>query len=1324
MKKIRLTIGACLFCIAGFSQTTIISYNSSWKYLDNGSNAGTAWRATLFNDASWASGLAQFGYGDGDETTVVSYGSNSKKKYVTTYFRKQVSIANPAAFANFTLNLKRDDGAVVYVNGTEVFRSNMPTGSISSSTKALGIASDDGATAQVATIAASSFVAGNNVIAVEVHIESNGDADLSFDLQLLANPLPPNQPPVANAGSDQSITLPTSSVNLSGSGSADSDGIINGYAWSQVSGPSTANISSPSAVSTGISGLVQGVYIFRLTVTDDDLATSFDNVQVTVNAAPVNIPPSANAGVDQTITLPASAVTVNGSGSSDPDGTITVYAWSQVSGPSTANISNPSAVSTGISGLVQGVYTFRLTVTDDDLATSFDDVQVTVNAAPVNIPPTANAGVDQTITLPASTVTVNGSGSSDPDGTITVYAWSQVSGPSTANINNPSAVSTGISGLVQGVYTFRLTITDNDLATSFDDIEVTVNAAPVNIPPVANSGSDQTITLPTNSVTVNGGGSSDPDGTINAYAWNQVSGPSSATIVSPSAVNTSITGLIEGTYTFRLSVTDNSNASNTDDMVVTALPAPVLSSYNVISYGNAWKYLDNGSDQGTIWRGAAFNDGSWASGPGQLGYGDGDEATVVSYGPNSAAKYITTYFRKQVSITNPSGYANFTLNVKRDDGIVMYVNGVEVYRNNMPTGTITYTSVATAAASDDGNGIQTVSLAASSFVNGTNTIAVEMHQNAGSSTDLSFDMELIANAPGSVLLTRGPYLQMGNGNAVTLRWRTDVATNSRIAVGTTQGTYPLVANNATVTTEHEVRITGLTPDTKYYYSFGSSTASIQSAASNYFMTAPPASATRKIRIAAYGDCGRNSNGFQSGTLSSYLSQTGSNPAEIMLLLGDNAYDAGTDAEYTSNFFNAYSSSILKNHVLFPSPGNHDYANNSTRQNDHNVPYYNIFTMPTAAECGGTASNTEAFYSYNWGNIHFLSLDSYGRENNATRLYDTLGAQVTWIKNDLNANTSKWTIAYWHHPPYTMGSHNSDSETELVNMRQNFIRILERYGVDMIICGHSHDYERSYLLKNHFGNEASFSVGTHAVSSSSAKYNGTANSCPYQTASGPVNHGTVYVVAGSAGADGGVQAGYPHNALPFSVDDGGMLYFEVEDNRLDAKFIRKDNVVADQFTIVKDAGKNTIVNITSGQQTILTASWTGTYSWSTGATTRSITVSPASSTSYTVTDGSTACLTDQFTVNVSSPLMGKSSKTSMETTAFNVYPTPVKRGESITISGKGNFELGVINEKGQQVKQLKAKERAVLNTADMPAGVYFIRNKQGGKNAVKKIIITD
>ena len=105
-----------------FGQTTLISYNSSWKYLDNGTNQGIAWSGVSFNDASWASGNAQLGYGDGDEATVVSYGGNANKKYITTYFRKIITVTNAASYTGFTLSIKRDDGAVVYINGTERYR--------------------------------------------------------------------------------------------------------------------------------------------------------------------------------------------------------------------------------------------------------------------------------------------------------------------------------------------------------------------------------------------------------------------------------------------------------------------------------------------------------------------------------------------------------------------------------------------------------------------------------------------------------------------------------------------------------------------------------------------------------------------------------------------------------------------------------------------------------------------------------------------------------------------------------------------------------------------------------------------------------------------------------------------------------------------------------------------------------------------------------------------------------------------------------------------------------------------------------------------------
>jgi hypothetical protein len=287
---------------------------------------------------------------------------------------------------------------------------------------------------------------------------------------------------------------------------------------------------------------------------------------------PANIPPVADAGTDQTIQLPTNQVTVDGSGSSDEDGTITTYAWTKISGPATFTITSPSSVSTTITGLVEGTYVFRLTVTDNDGGADTDDITITVQ--PVNVAPTAVAGSDQSITLPTNSVSVNGSSSSDPDGTIASYLWEKLSGPVAYTITNDDEPSTTITGLIAGVYVFRLTVTDDDGATGTDDVQITVNDEPGNISPEAAAGADQVITLPINFVTVNGSASSDPDGTITGYLWTKQSGPATYTITSPATAITTITGLVAGTYIFRLTVTDNDGADHSDDVIIQVNPVP------------------------------------------------------------------------------------------------------------------------------------------------------------------------------------------------------------------------------------------------------------------------------------------------------------------------------------------------------------------------------------------------------------------------------------------------------------------------------------------------------------------------------------------------------------------------------------------------------------------------------------------------------------------------------------------------------------------------------------------------------------------------------
>jgi len=483
-------------------------------------------------------------------------------------------------------------------------------------------------------------------------------------------------------------------------------------------------------------------------------------------------------------------------------------------------------------------------------------------------------------------------------------------------------------------------------------------------------------------------------------------------------------------------------------------------------------------------------------------------------------------------------------------------------------------------------------------------------------------------------VSRGPYLQMVNQSAATIRWRTDVPTDSKINYGTVAGSLTYAVTSPDSTLEHELRITGLAAGTKYFYSIGTTTVTLDAAPINWFITAPPANSNNKVRIAAFGDCGVPS-ANQTNVRDKYLQYIGSNPTDVWILMGDNAYNYGYDVEYQTGFFDPYKNTLLPNHPLFPSPGNHDYRNDQGFASDRTtVDYYKNFTMPKNGECGGVPSNTEAYYSFDWGPVHFLSLDSYGKEDaNTTRLYDTLGAQVTWIKQDLAANTKKWVIAYFHHPPFTVGGHFSDFEDELIQIREKFIRILERYGVDLVLCGHSHAYERSYLLKGYYSGNGSFNKALHTADSSSGKYDGSANSCLYHYDNGKYLHGTAYVVAGSAGQSNSLP--FRLNALPFGYgngSNGGSLYLEADSTRLDAKMIGYDGLIKDQFTIMKDINKKTEITITQGSQTNLAASWPGNYSWSNGASTRSITVTPETSTVFTVSDQQN-CIKDTFNIAV-------------------------------------------------------------------------------------------
>jgi ribosomal protein L14 len=349
---------------------------------------------------------------------------------------------------------------------------------------------------------------------------------------------------------------------------------------------------NPANAQTAVNNLVQGVYQFQLMVTDNAGATAKDTVTVTVNPGPPppNQPPVANAGSNQSITLPTNSVILSGSGT-DVDGSIVSYSWLMISGPAQFTIVNPVNAQTAVNNLIEGFYQFQLQVTDNSGATARDTVFVTVNPVgppPPNQPPVANAGNDITVTLPINSVVLAGSGT-DIDGSVVSYSWRKITGPAQFSILSPSFAQTIVNNLTEGVYSFELKVTDNNGATDTDTVWVTVSSA-TNRLPVAEAGDNKVIFLPTDTVTLAGYGVS-PDGTITNYNWRKVDGPAQPVMMSPSSPQTVVEGLVEGTYDFELSVTDNfgSIAKDTVTVVVktiseskvTIFPNPTTSIINI-----------------------------------------------------------------------------------------------------------------------------------------------------------------------------------------------------------------------------------------------------------------------------------------------------------------------------------------------------------------------------------------------------------------------------------------------------------------------------------------------------------------------------------------------------------------------------------------------------------------------------------------------------------------------------------------------------------------------------------------------------------------------
>ncbi|MCO6477747.1 MAG: metallophosphoesterase [Phaeodactylibacter sp.] len=435
---------------------------------------------------------------------------------------------------------------------------------------------------------------------------------------------------------------------------------------------------------------------------------------------------------------------------------------------------------------------------------------------------------------------------------------------------------------------------------------------------------------------------------------------------------------------------------------------------------------------------------------------------------------------------------------------------------------------------------------------------------------LIFFVTLILSA-GSYAQTiiRGPYLQSGTPSSMTIKWRTDVATSTRVWYGMSPSSLPYTNTVSGTRTDHQVTISGLPANTTFYYAVGNSSGQMTLPGSKYyFRTSPTPGSTPTIRAWVLGDCG-TSNQNQRAVRDAFNNYIGATRVDMMLLLGDNAYESGTDAEFQTAFFENMYEDRIANTVMWPAIGNHETltADSPTQSG----PYYDIFTMPTNGEAGGTPSGTEAYYSFDYGNVHFVSLDS--DDSNRT----PGGPMMTWLATDLSNTTMRWKVVFFHHPPYS--TNDSDISSRQTYIRENWLPILESHGVDLVLLGHVHNYQRSYLINGHYGYSNTWDPASMGVNLGDGRLDGD-GAYVKTVGAGPSSRGTVYIVTGSAGKKGNIATTHP--VMYSSIPQLGSMLIEVTGNQMDLKFIRETGAVEDYFTMIKQdmVGAPPTVSITA------------------------------------------------------------------------------------------------------------------------------------------------
>ncbi len=703
--------------------TQFISFGEAWKYLDDGSNQGSLWTAPSFDDRAWLSGPARLGYGGDGEVTTISFGPNSNQRYPTTYFRKTFVVADLAAMGGLRLRLVRDDGAVVYLNGVEVFRDNLPAGPVSwNSLASVTINPPEETTPLEVNLGTSNLLAGTNLIAVELHQASTNSNDAGFDLAAVGlNATNPSAAIYLTEPADQvhvNAPAPIGLATFVPENEAGAPASVTYYANGAWVAPGAAARPFSATWSNAPVGLYQLVAVAAW-------ASGRSLTSPPVNLSVVNPPPRIQPVAVSL--LPAGAtwkywdnVAAVGAG------------WQSMSFDDSAWPAGPARFGWGLDGektrLTEGRVThyFRRWF-------SFPN-------------PALLAELDfQLARDDGAVVYLNGAEvfrSNMPDGEITAatLASTTVNPPDETTYIETPRLTAG-SGLLAG---------SNLVAIELHQSSASSSDAGFDLQLLASGTTEERVFLST----PREGGMYDGASIVNFEAI--AKGGGSATVTK---IEFFANGLKLGEWTsapWRLAWSNapvgfyslTARSTDSDGAIADSLPVHIsvghdLVTTTLIPVSSVWKYLANGSNQGTNWTRLSYDDSGWASGPARLGYGGDGEVTTVSYGGNSNNKFITTYFRRRFVVPGGAVFTNLNCRLLRDDGAVVWLNGRELFRSNMPATPIDYlTRAVSAVGGPDEQNFLVTSLPLANLLAGTNLLAVEVHQSDPASSDLSFNLEL------------------------------------------------------------------------------------------------------------------------------------------------------------------------------------------------------------------------------------------------------------------------------------------------------------------------------------------------------------------------------------------------------------------------------------------------------------------------------------------------------------------------------------------------------------------------------------------------------